>query len=119
MIGGSATPAGSLAMSVHPIASRGPTLATDVRLLCLKDITLIGCTAWDEPVFPDLVSYIERNEIRPLVAKVYPLKETSKLPCSTVPPAVVILCRALASRRSNAVGSIGRARAIVARQRPD
>jgi NADPH:quinone reductase-like Zn-dependent oxidoreductase len=39
-----------------------------------KDLTLIGCTAWDEPVFPSLISYIERGEFRPLVAKTFPLE---------------------------------------------
>lgn len=56
-------------------AIAGPIVELDMRDMYLKDITLIGCTAWDEPVFPDLVSYIERGEIRPLVAKVFPLKD--------------------------------------------
>ncbi len=56
-------------------AIAGPMVSLDMRDMYLKDITLIGCTAWDEPVFPNLVSYIERGEIRPLVAKVYPLKQ--------------------------------------------
>ena len=41
----------------------------------LKDITLIGCTGWDEPVFPNLVRYIKRGEIRPLLAKTFPLAD--------------------------------------------
>lgn len=53
----------------------GPIVALDMRDFYLKDVTLIGCTAWDEPVFPNLVGYIERREIRPLVAKVFPLAE--------------------------------------------
>ncbi len=32
-----------------------------MRDLYLKDLTLVGCTAWDEPVFPNLISYIERD----------------------------------------------------------
>lgn len=59
-------------------AIAGPVVELDMRDMYLKDITLIGCTAWDEPVFPDLVSYIERDEIRPLVAKVFPLKEIAQ-----------------------------------------
>ncbi|MDJ1017938.1 MAG: alcohol dehydrogenase family protein [Paracoccaceae bacterium] len=55
-------------------AIAGPIVSLDMRDMYLKDITLIGCTAWDEPVFPNLVSYIERGEIRPLVAKVFPLE---------------------------------------------
>jgi len=54
-------------------AIAGPIVALDMRDLYLKDIRLIGCTAWDEPVFPNLISYIEANEIRPLLAKTYPL----------------------------------------------
>ncbi len=41
----------------------------------LKDITLLGCTAWDEPVFPNLIGYVERGEIRPLLAGTYPLAQ--------------------------------------------
>lgn len=56
-------------------AIAGPVVSLDMRDMYLKDITLIGCTAWDAPVFPNLVSYIERNEIRPLVAKIFPLEQ--------------------------------------------
>jgi NADPH:quinone reductase-like Zn-dependent oxidoreductase len=52
----------------------GPHVTLDMRDFYLKDLTLFGCTAWDEPVFPNLISYIERSEIRPLVAKVLPLE---------------------------------------------
>ncbi len=56
-------------------AIAGPIVSLDMRDMYLKDITLIGCTAWDAPVFPNLVSYIEKNEIRPLVAKIFPLAQ--------------------------------------------
>ena len=49
---------------------RGPIVSLDMRDMYLKDITLIGCTGWDEPVFPNLVRYIERGEIGPLLASV-------------------------------------------------
>lgn len=52
----------------------GPMVAFDSRTFYLKDLTLIGCTGWDEPVFPNLVSYIERGELKPLVAKTFPLE---------------------------------------------
>ena len=55
-------------------AIAGPLVTLDMRTLYLKDLTLIGCTAWDEPVFGNLVSYIERGELRPLVAKTFPLE---------------------------------------------
>ncbi len=54
-------------------AIAGPVVTLDMRRLYLKDVTLIGCTAWDEPVFPDLIGYIERGELRPLLAKTFPL----------------------------------------------
>lgn len=54
-------------------AIAGPVVSLDLRDMYLKDITLIGCTAWDEPVFPNLISYIEKGEIRPLLARTYPL----------------------------------------------
>ena len=53
----------------------GPLVELDMRDFYLKDLTLIGCTAWDEPVFPNLVSYIEKGEIKPILAKTFPLKE--------------------------------------------
>jgi len=53
----------------------GPLVNFDMRDFYLKDLTFIGCTAWDEPVFPNLISYIEHGEIRPLLAKTYPLSE--------------------------------------------
>jgi NADPH:quinone reductase-like Zn-dependent oxidoreductase len=59
-------------------AIAGPVVSLDMRDMYLKDITLIGCTAWDEPVFPNLVSYIERGEIRPLVAKTFPLEQIAR-----------------------------------------
>ena len=59
-------------------AIAGPVVSLDMRNFYLKDITLIGCTAWDEPVFPNLVSYIENKEIRPLLAKVFPLERIAE-----------------------------------------
>lgn len=59
-------------------AIAGPVVELDMRDMYLKDITLIGCTAWDEPVFPNLVSYIEKGEIRPLLAATYPLDQIAE-----------------------------------------
>lgn len=56
-------------------AIAGPVVELDLRDLYLKDITLVGSTAWDEPVFPNLVSYIESGEIRPQVAGTWPLEQ--------------------------------------------
>lgn len=56
----------------------GPIVSMDMRTFYLKDLNLIGCTAWDEPVFANLISYIERGEIRPLVAKTFPLEKIAE-----------------------------------------
>ncbi len=56
-------------------AIAGPMVMLDMRDFYLKDLNLIGCTAWDEPVFPNLVGYIERGEIRPLLAKTFALAD--------------------------------------------
>ena len=47
----------------------------DVRDLYLKDLTLEGSTCQAPEVFPNLVGYIERGEIRPMVAATYPLAD--------------------------------------------
>jgi NADPH:quinone reductase-like Zn-dependent oxidoreductase len=56
-------------------AIAGPMVELDVRTLYLKDLTLIGCTFQDDIVFENLVGYIERGEIRPIVAQTFPLSE--------------------------------------------
>ncbi len=59
-------------------AIAGPLVTLDMRSLYLRDISLIGCTAWDEAVFPNLITYIERGEIRPLVAKTFALEHIAQ-----------------------------------------
>ncbi|KAL5392354.1 hypothetical protein DPSP01_000866 [Paraphaeosphaeria sporulosa] len=56
-------------------AIAGPLVELDVRTLYLKDLSFFGCTFQEDEVFPNLISYIERGEIRPHVSRVYPLKE--------------------------------------------
>ena len=56
----------------------GPIVNFDLRDFYLKDLNLIGCTAWDEPVFANLVSYVEQNRIKPLVAKTFALQEIAQ-----------------------------------------
>ena len=56
-------------------AIAGPIVELDVRTLYLKDLVLIGCTFQDRQVFQNLIGYIERNEIKPLVSKTYPLRD--------------------------------------------
>jgi NADPH:quinone reductase-like Zn-dependent oxidoreductase len=39
---------------------------------------LYGCKYQPKEVFTNLIDYVERNEIRPLVAKTYPLQDIKK-----------------------------------------
>ena len=52
----------------------GPMVSLDLRTLYLKDLRLLGCTVFDGTVFKKLVGYIERGEIKPLVASIHPLR---------------------------------------------
>ncbi len=56
-------------------AISGPIVDLDLRTLYLKDLTLLGCTILEPEVFPNLVGYIERGEIRPLVSATWPLAD--------------------------------------------
>jgi NADPH:quinone reductase-like Zn-dependent oxidoreductase len=56
-------------------AIAGPVVQLDVRTLYLKDLSFFGCTFQDDVVFENLVGYIERGEIRPVVARTYPLDQ--------------------------------------------
>ena len=59
-------------------AIAGPLVELDVRTLYLKDLTLIGCTFQEDVVFENLVRYVETDEIRPVVARTFPLREIRK-----------------------------------------
>jgi NADPH:quinone reductase-like Zn-dependent oxidoreductase len=56
-------------------AIAGPLVTLDLRTLYLKDLRLLGCTTLEPDVFGRLVGYIERGEIKPVVASTYPLKD--------------------------------------------
>ena len=56
-------------------AIAGPRVQLDVRTLYLRDLSLIGCTVQEDVVFTNLVSYVENGEIRPCVARTFPLAQ--------------------------------------------
>jgi len=64
--GGHYTTAGAIA---------GPIVSLDLRTLYLHDLTMHGATVLSEEVFADLVGYIERGEIEPVVAATYRLEQ--------------------------------------------
>jgi NADPH:quinone reductase-like Zn-dependent oxidoreductase len=80
LVGGPRWPALLEAMTVRGRyvtsgAIAGPIVELDLRTLYLKDLTLIGSTRQDPGVFTDLVGYIERGEIRPVLAETYRLRD--------------------------------------------
>jgi NADPH:quinone reductase-like Zn-dependent oxidoreductase len=64
--GGHYTTAGAVA---------GPEVTLDLRTLYLRDLTFHGATVLPPEVFADLVGYVERGEISPVVARTFPLEE--------------------------------------------
>jgi NADPH:quinone reductase-like Zn-dependent oxidoreductase len=56
-------------------AIAGPIAEIDLRTLYLKDLSVLGCTFQEDAVFENLVGYVERGEVRPLVSRSYPLAE--------------------------------------------
>ena len=56
-------------------AIAGPIVNLDIRTLYLKDLTFYGCTYQPLEIFKNLIKYIENNEIKPLIAKTFPLEK--------------------------------------------
>jgi NADPH:quinone reductase-like Zn-dependent oxidoreductase len=59
-------------------AIAGPIVEFDLRTFYLRDLTFTGATIVPPGVFADLVGYIERGEVRPLLAASYPLADLVK-----------------------------------------
>ena len=56
-------------------AIAGPMVEGDLRTVYLNDLTLFGCTHQSRETFAGLVTLINTGQVRPVVAKVYPLRE--------------------------------------------
>lgn len=56
-------------------AIAGPMVELDLRTFYLRDLTFTGSTVLPPQVFPDLIGYIERNEIKPMLAASYKLDQ--------------------------------------------
>lgn len=59
-------------------AIAGPIVELDVRTLYLKDLSFFGCTFQEDEVFFNLISYIERGEIKPHIGQVFQLKDITE-----------------------------------------
>jgi NADPH:quinone reductase-like Zn-dependent oxidoreductase len=55
-------------------AIAGPIVEFDLRTFYLNDLVFTGATIIPSKLFSDLVGYIEREEIKPLLAATYPLE---------------------------------------------
>ena len=56
----------------------GPAAEIDLRTLYLNDLSLFGCTFQEDDVFENLIGYIERGEVRPVVSRTYRLCEIAR-----------------------------------------
>ena len=59
-------------------AIAGPIVELDLRTLYLKDQRFFGCTVLEDEVFARLVRLIEQGEIKPLLARSFPLESLSE-----------------------------------------
>ncbi len=59
-------------------AIAGPIVDLDLRTLYLHDLTFTGSTVIPTNIFGDLIRYIEKKEIKPVLAATYPLMELAK-----------------------------------------
>ncbi|KAH9892095.1 hypothetical protein F4778DRAFT_324022 [Xylariomycetidae sp. FL2044] len=53
----------------------GPIVEVDLRTIYLNDLRLVGCAFQEDEVFANLVGYVDRGEVRPLVSKTFPLAD--------------------------------------------
>jgi len=56
-------------------AIAGPIVELDVRTLYLRDLTLFGTTYQPQNILTDVIGYIERDEIRPVIAETFDLRD--------------------------------------------
>lgn len=56
-------------------AIAGPIVSFDLRTFYLRDLTFTGATVVPDGTFADLVGYIARGEVKPMLAATYPLRD--------------------------------------------
>jgi NADPH:quinone reductase-like Zn-dependent oxidoreductase len=56
-------------------AIAGPMVELDLRTFYLRDLTFTGSTVIAPEVMPNLIHYIEKDEIKPVLAATYPLDQ--------------------------------------------
>ena len=56
-------------------AIAGPIVELDLRTLYLRDLTFTGSTVIPPKIFRDLLGYVERGEVKPMLAATYPMAD--------------------------------------------
>ena len=56
-------------------AIAGPIVDLDLRTLYLRDLTFTGSTVIPPKIFRDLLGYVERGEVKPMLAATYPMAD--------------------------------------------
>ncbi len=56
-------------------AVAGPEVALDLRRFYARNLTLFGCSEVPPHVFADIVTFVERGQIKPVLAATFPLKD--------------------------------------------
>ena len=56
-------------------AIAGPIVELDLRTLYLRDLTFTGSTVIPPKIFRDLLGYVERSEVKPMLAATYPMAD--------------------------------------------
>ena len=59
-------------------AIAGPIVELDLRTLYLNDLEFFGATVYEPGVFADLVGYISRGEVEPVVGDEFPLEQIAE-----------------------------------------
>jgi len=70
-------------------AIAGPIVELDLRTLYLNDLEMHGATVMPVGIFEKLVNYIENEEIRPLLARKFPISEIKKAQEATSPAPIL------------------------------
>ena len=56
-------------------AIAGPIIELDLQTLSLKDLTLMGATHQYKICFENLIGYIKRGGLKPMIAKIFSLSK--------------------------------------------
>lgn len=73
----------------------GPMVTGDLRTVYLNDLTIFGCTNQPREVFAGLVTIINAARIRPVISRIYPLRDIARaqadLVAGTYPGKLVLI----------------------------